>query len=272
VLKRKPVLGVLGLLLVCMPCTLMAQVQKPSGSGGGGTRTVAQTGPAAKPLLEVRVDPQAFGISDTTITVISAAQFVPQWTGGVDIFSPVDLPSLSRYCLDCGTEGLEYFASLDLPAGAVIDFIGLNSATDTNAVLGSALWLRDKSGNVSLVNGFSVAAHGFDTDYVGPLNYLVASHLNGNGLVLNVEQAPSATSQYFGFVEVWWHRTVSDPPASASFNDVPTNHPFFQFIEALRASGITGGCGASNYCPDNPVTRGQMAVFLAKALGLHWPY
>jgi hypothetical protein len=24
------------------------------------------------------------------------------------------------------------------------------------------------------------------------------------------------------------------------------------------------------YCPDNPVTRGQMAVFLATALGLHW--
>jgi hypothetical protein len=43
--------------------------------------------------------------------------------------------------------------------------------------------------------------------------------------------------------------------------------PFFQFIEALYASGITGGCGAGNYCPDNPVTRGQMAVFLAKALG-----
>jgi len=52
---------------------------------------------------------------------------------------------------------------------------------------------------------------------------------------------------------------------------VPTGHPFFQFIEALAAAGITGGCGNGNYCPDNPVTRGQMAVFLAKALGLHWP-
>jgi hypothetical protein len=28
---------------------------------------------------------------------------------------------------------------------------------------------------------------------------------------------------------------------------------------------------ASYYCPDQPVTRGQMAVFLAKALGLHFP-
>lgn len=63
---------------------------------------------------------------------------------------------------------------------------------------------------------------------------------------------------------------VSSPPGTATFNDVPTNHPFFQYIEALAASGITGGCGSGNYCPDAPLTRGQMAVFLAKALGLYW--
>jgi hypothetical protein len=63
---------------------------------------------------------------------------------------------------------------------------------------------------------------------------------------------------------------VSPAPLIPSFNDVPTNHPFFQFIEALKASGITGGCQAAPplYCPDSSVTRGQMAVFLAKALGL----
>jgi S-layer homology domain len=51
---------------------------------------------------------------------------------------------------------------------------------------------------------------------------------------------------------------------------VPTGHPQFQFIEALAASGITAGCGSGNYCPNANLTRGQMAVFLAKALGLHW--
>jgi hypothetical protein len=63
---------------------------------------------------------------------------------------------------------------------------------------------------------------------------------------------------------------VSPAPATATFNDVPTTHPFFRFIEALYNSGITAGCSAAPplYCPDNPVTRGQMAVFLAKALGL----
>ena len=74
----------------------------------------------------------------------------------------------------------------------------------------------------------------------------------------------------FGGVRVFWRRKVSPAPAAATFGDAPPSHPFFQFIEALAASGITGGCGSGNYCPDAPLTRGQMAVFLSKALGLHW--
>ncbi|MGQ0609441.1 MAG: S8 family serine peptidase [Chloroflexota bacterium] len=37
-------------------------------------------------------------------------------------------------------------------------------------------------------------------------------------------------------------------------------------INALAASGITAGCGGTRYCPSNPVTRGQMAAFLHRAV------
>jgi hypothetical protein len=70
---------------------------------------------------------------------------------------------------------------------------------------------------------------------------------------------------------ILWNRQVSPAPAVASFTDVPTTHGQFRFIEALVAAGITGGCGGGNYCPDAPLTRGQMAVFLSTALGLHFP-
>ena len=69
---------------------------------------------------------------------------------------------------------------------------------------------------------------------------------------------------------VFYRLQVSPAPVIATFSDVPTSHLFFQYIEALAAAGITAGCGGGNYCPDSPVTRGQMAVFLARALGLHW--
>lgn len=60
---------------------------------------------------------------------------------------------------------------------------------------------------------------------------------------------------------------MSPAPETATFGDVPTSHLFFRQIEALAASGITGGC---DFCPGAPLTRGQMAAFMAKALGLHW--
>ena len=54
------------------------------------------------------------------------------------------------------------------------------------------------------------------------------------------------------------------PPCAGVFPDVPCSSNFAPWIEALYASGITGGCGGGNYCPTNPVTRQQMAVFLLK--------
>ncbi len=55
------------------------------------------------------------------------------------------------------------------------------------------------------------------------------------------------------------------PPCSGVFPDVPCSSGFAPWIEALSAAGITGGCGGGNYCPANPVTRQQMAVFLLKS-------
>ena len=46
---------------------------------------------------------------------------------------------------------------------------------------------------------------------------------------------------------------------------------FEQDIEKLAAAGITAGCNPpanTNFCPDSPLTRGQMAAFLVRALNL----
>jgi S-layer homology domain len=62
------------------------------------------------------------------------------------------------------------------------------------------------------------------------------------------------------------HDAFYTPPACTGvFPDVPCPSQFADWIEQLFAEGITGGCGGGNYCPDNPVTRAQMAVFLLKA-------
>jgi hypothetical protein len=58
------------------------------------------------------------------------------------------------------------------------------------------------------------------------------------------------------------------PPATGMFADVPMANPYAPWIEQLAREGITGGCGPTTYCPDDPVTRGQMAVFLVRTFNL----
>jgi hypothetical protein len=58
------------------------------------------------------------------------------------------------------------------------------------------------------------------------------------------------------------------PVCTGLFQDVPCPSQFADWIEQLFHESVTGGCGAGDYCPGNPDTRGQMAVFLVKTFGL----
>jgi hypothetical protein len=46
------------------------------------------------------------------------------------------------------------------------------------------------------------------------------------------------------------------------FDDVPNGHTFHSSINNVYERGLTVGCGGGDYCPDDPVTRGQMSAFL----------
>ena len=51
-----------------------------------------------------------------------------------------------------------------------------------------------------------------------------------------------------------------------SFTDVPRSNPFYKKIETLLHRGVTSGCGPTEFCPGQDVSRGQIAVFVAKKL------
>ena len=61
------------------------------------------------------------------------------------------------------------------------------------------------------------------------------------------------------------------PPAvgdTTGFSDVDVKYWASAWIKQLAMEGITSGCGSDNYCPETPVTRAQMAVFMVKAFNL----
>ena len=59
-----------------------------------------------------------------------------------------------------------------------------------------------------------------------------------------------------------------EAPYSRDFADVPDSFPHASEIHALAEAGITVGCSDTSFCPNGPLTRGQMATFLMRALDL----
>jgi hypothetical protein len=61
---------------------------------------------------------------------------------------------------------------------------------------------------------------------------------------------------------------VPPAPTGTLFDDVPVDHWAAAWIEQLAAEGITSGCTATSYCPDDVLNRAQMAVFIVRTFNL----
>lgn len=234
----------------------------------------AATAPKQVRVATTRHAPDEFGTQDYAVTVVGAVSFTPLSDDNSSYPSYVTDPSNFARQNHIFSTDIHYYATASIPSGAVLDTVGLEGACSAPAVTGIALSLVDRNGNVTPVVAFSCSQHALDTDYNAvPLGFQLAQNVH-NLLAIDVEINDGAdTSGAFSWVELWWKRAVSPAPATASFDDVPTNDPFFQYVEALKASGITVGCSQSPplFCPDRPLTRKEMAVFLSVGFGLHWP-
>ena len=210
-----------------------------------------------------------FGTSEASYVTIGPGDFGPLDSGD----------AYRRGYLLWATGGTGNFtANVHLPSGALLSYFELDYCDDNGGAnhvsvqlvlcptVGGCSSPLGLSSLVSTSNGCSSVSAD-----ISSFNFTVDNATDRLYLVLNTPSLDN--SNQMGGVIVGYKLQVSPAPGSATFNDVPTSHPFFQYIEALHASGITAGCQASPplYCPDSPVTRGQMAVFLAKALGLFWP-
>jgi hypothetical protein len=177
-----------------------------------------------------------------------------------------------------GAPAAPYMAApVRLPSGAVVESINLSNCVANEGDFVVGLYDNGEGGSGggggTLIAGPMVSAAGCGVDAFYPVPAYTYEKNLGHPLYVVVYFAGGQIdgSAKFNNFSVGYRREVSPAPAQATFADVPTTDFGFQHVEALAASGITGGCSGGNYCPDSPVTRRQMAIFLAKALGLHWP-
>jgi len=229
-----------------------------------GTPLAAQSAPTDEP------SPRDYGAGNANILQIPAAGFQPTLTGNFTYDS--------EFYFYPGSGGAVFaVAPVQLPSGSKITQIGLyyDDTDAANEVTATLFALSGYTGTVSHTTVATCTSSGSGgKGYVASpaVAYTVNNNVRygaGAQLMLLV-YAGSATTK-FKAVDVLWTRQISPPPATATFGDVPTSHPFFATIEAFSKAGITGGCGNGNFCPAQTVTRQEIAKFFVRALGLYWP-
>jgi len=107
-----------------------------------------------------------------------------------------------------------------------------------------------------------------DHVFAGDIAWLADSGITrGCNPPANDRFCPGATVTR-GQMAAFLARALSLPATSSDRFIDDDSSPFEADIERLAAAGITSGCDSARFCPDAPITRGQMAAFLARALSL----
>lgn len=229
----------------------------------------ATTASAAVDVREARIRAQSFGPYQN-VKVLGAIDFRPA-ASGVTYSSFNDTNGYAVF--QTSLPPVNWLHGISLDSGVTIDGIELEACDSDIAgqiFFGILKW--DENGGTTIASG----ATGVET--TPGCNMFWAEVASPQPFRNRLDEAYA----YFGFsgsgssilrvtsARIYYTRTVSPAPGVATFSDVPTGHPLFRFVEALAASGVTAGCGGGNFCPNSPLTRGQMAVFLSSALGLYW--
>jgi S-layer homology domain len=218
---------------------------------------------------------EVFGLGNFNNLQIPAAAFMPAdgntWSvNSSDIYF---YPSNAN-------DPLVAYAPVQLPTGALITHLGLYfkdsycACAQENHITVSLLELTGWQAEASKhsLATFTTENAGEQGYEYATLAYTVNNTVTNGGAQLVVEIAfpfPNG-GLMFKAVDIGWTLQMSPAPASATFGDVPPTHPFFSTIEAFARAGITSGCGNGNFCPNQVVTRQEIAKFFVRALGLSW--
>ena len=230
-----------------------------------------QTASAGRPRRRVR-PPE--GVRDAGLHDHRPFGIVVQCTR---LLSFLDRATLSWYCCDdefCDP-GVHYYANLDLPAGAVIDYIGVNTATTVDAAMGFTLHFRDHLGGSAQLASATLPTHagrGLRHGLRRPSRHPGSRQPRPR---VPPRRRDRAGSGRLPVLRLRRGLVAPERFRSAGHADVRRRAERPSVLPVRRGARGLGhhreAAESGNYCPDAPLTRGQMAVFLSKALGLHWP-
>jgi hypothetical protein len=221
--------------------------------------------------------PPGFGLTDGSWMRIGAAELDPDGSGTT--FTSTWIPELGGFTYQrYVTGGFPHLIGFGhVPGGALVEIAGITFCeTNASGPFGKVDWyLCDSKGNCATPAfatwDFGTLGTGCQDVYVFDLTKTMNNY--ENLLLVDVTFAHTDGTESVASIDFRYKLQISPPPASPTFSDVSMDDTAFPFVEALVKAGITVGCDVgppARYCPDDAVTRRQMAVFIAKALGLDW--
>ncbi|HVF63116.1 MAG TPA: PQQ-dependent sugar dehydrogenase [Casimicrobiaceae bacterium] len=139
-------------------------------------------------------------------------------------------------------------------ANALVCVVGSPCAL-TVGMTGAPTPTLTRSGTLPPGVGYNAATRTFSgTATVAGIGTYTQSLVASNGIAPNAAQT----------------LTIVVAASCGGFVDVPVSDPACTSVEWLRNRGVTIGCSATQYCPNDPVIRSSMALFLrrfAEAIG-----
>ena len=247
-------------LSVTLAGTLLAIL---ASSGRAAAQAVHEQGASA-------VDRPDWGTQDRILSHVAFSEFSPASSA-----TGYDGGAYNYYGRFSTAANGVFWAVPHVPSGALLTYLELDycDQSDTGNVLLKVYDCDYRGGDcgtglASVSSGTGQKGCTLVSQDLTSLNFTVDN--NSRELVLvGATETPGGFNQING-AYIGYRLQISVAPMSPTFADVPTSHTYYRAIEALAASGITGGCGNGNFCPDKNVSRGEMAAFLARALGLHY--
>ena len=252
------------LMLILVACAAPAFAQG-LGSRGGGERV----GIAPRSESETRT----FGTASTAAQIVSGLSLLPP--SSATEFA-INTSALTGIAVFQTTAGLDWWAQVHLPAGALVERIELE-ACDESAIGDIAFGMA--SGTAPGGATQNLTAVGTTTDSPGLRLLSAEPDRADHGRQPEQQLLALRGLRHDGR----YQPRPGDPrllpapgepgPRGRDLPERRADHPPVSSGSSRRwpGRGSPPGCGPGAYCPDSPVTRGQMAVFLSIALGLHFP-
>jgi subtilisin family serine protease len=193
-----------------------------------------------------------------SFVAMAGDKFISGWTGSGSLAEVVDL---SSYVTSDLRLRFELDTDEDKQEDVFHDGVSLDEVEIT-------AYRPAQSDDMAFLSGTSMAA-----PHVSGLAALILSldpSLSVSELkdtiLSTVDVLPSLTGKLSTGGRINAYRALAKTGGIPEFYDVPREHWAFSYINAIYQAGITTGCGQGTYCPENPVTRDQMAAFIIRAM------